>query len=178
MKNIRQKEKDRGWDKFEDDNDENNQENDNNWDKANSGSDWERKSRKQNNNQQDQSNHEVDRKNILSMSGDGTNDAPSSQNSRYGSKQNKNGREKEYWSRAVERETCDKPQSLYVLPPLPLYSVPENKIKDGARYQIRAGSGQEVKRKLVDVNRWDTWDNPYAVFTFKYRPRGKLNVFS
>ena len=164
-----------------DGNDWNNQGNDNDWEKNAADSSLGNDSSPQSVDWQNQPDSELDKKDIWDseekknfyLSADGSNDTPSSRSSPHDSGMNQSGRTKEYWSRAVEKEAYRQSEFPCVLPPMPLYSIPEDKIKDGAVYQVRAGPGQEVTRKLVSVNRWDSWEKPYAVFTFKYRSRGK-----
>jgi hypothetical protein len=106
---------------------------------------------------------------------DGTNDKrPTS---------SKNVPSRDHWTRSVEKDSSLDPDTRSMYPEMPLYSIPANLVRDGVEWQMRAGPGAVVKRKLASANLWDKWEKPYAVFTFKYRSRGKfpqlgMSVFS
>jgi hypothetical protein len=59
------------------------------------------------------------------------------------------------------------------MPEDPIYTLSESKAKEfNVRHQVRAGKGAEEKKKTYKPLYWDNFDEPYAVFRFKYRSRG------
>jgi hypothetical protein len=64
----------------------------------------------------------------------------------------------------------------YTMPEDPIYTLSESKAKEfNVRHQVRGGKGLEEKKKTYKPLYWDNFDEPYAVFRFKYRSRGMFS---
>lgn len=63
----------------------------------------------------------------------------------------------------------------YTMPEDPIYTLSESKAKEfNVRHQVRGGMGLEEKKKTHRPLYLDNFDEPYAVFRFKYRSRGMI----
>jgi hypothetical protein len=87
-----------------------------------------------------------------------------------------------YWRQQVQLEGSKRPHHRQPRSlsreSLALRNRPYKVTEDFARsrdleHQVQAGHGVEQKKKAKKPNYWDPLDRPYAVFTFKYRSKGK-----
>lgn len=66
----------------------------------------------------------------------------------------------------------------YTMPEDPIYTLSESRAKEfNVRHQVRGGMGLEEKKKTHRPLYLDNFDEPYAVFRFKYRSRGAFLFF-
>lgn len=65
-------------------------------------------------------------------------------------------------------------RSKYTIPEDPIYTISERKAKEEhLKHQVRGGKGAEKQKKTYAPLYWDTLEQPFAVFRFRYRSRGK-----
>lgn len=78
------------------------------------------------------------------------------------------------WNRRVSTENDDGGKDPYIVPEEPLPVVPESLAqRENMSHQIRAGRGKIYYHSTGTPKYIDTMEDPYAVFTFKYRSKGR-----
>lgn len=79
------------------------------------------------------------------------------------------------WNQRVSPENDDGGKDPYIVPEEPLPAIPESLAqKENMSHQIRAGKGRLYYHTTGTPKYIDSMESPYAVFTFKYRSKGKL----
>lgn len=79
------------------------------------------------------------------------------------------------WNRGPAGMTLPAPSTLYTFPEDPVYTVPETTAASNRiEHQVRAGPGAEYTHRTSRPAYIDTFDQPYAVFRFKYRSKAML----
>lgn len=81
-----------------------------------------------------------------------------------------------YWKgddTIVDSANSSKKRRQYTMPEDPIYTLSESKAMEfNVKHQVRGGKGSEQKKKTYKPLYLDNFDEPYAVFRFKYRSRG------
>jgi hypothetical protein len=159
----------RGWGNGEDGDNKNSTNDNNNWDKgSNFGN------REQNDNSWD--NKDDEKKSSKSKKKLPQGNKPSS----AGSKSDEIPYTRSYWHLQIQDNdgradaNSSRKRDKYTMPEDPIYTISEDKAKSKhLKHQVRGGKGAEQEKRTYRPIYWDSLKEPYAVFRFKYRSRGK-----